>query len=828
MHWSAQETAKRKHPEQIMNSHTRRVERIGLMAWITISLLALSMQPAKATLQLHYTFDEASGDALDTSGVAPTANGTFTANAARTALGSTPSGTGYALDLTGNGALNNWVGVTAANGGSKLDMMQKFTLTIWVNMRSAPANTDRLLGRLSTTPFPGFDFMVGTPNSGALGAGNFKLAMAVDTSSALGSTADTGANGTWRFVALTYDGSLTAQNVRFYTGSTNEAVTQLGNAVTRNAGAVDASPAEFRVGGTAATSSDRTPPAWMDDARVYNTVLTADELEAVRQEVAGPPAEPKILSFGAGEQSGYVTGGSNLVLSASATGQAPLTFRWLRNGGDLPGGIVTTNASIVALSYGLGTAVPELAGTYTLILTNSVGSTTSAPVAFDVTTIFNTKVVSNIWTLLAGSVTYLGTGISERSLAYSPVSANYPGGSLIVPHYAALGNRSIQVINPADGSTGPQLAMSDYATFEMTNGVRGLNMAGAGDDGAIYIGSLTTSATNMPYYLYRYSSDDSATVLPTIAYTGDPGGASYPGLRWGDSMTVRGKGATTEILIAPAGGAAMGSANYPWETNVVALLRTADGTNFTPTVIWVTNAPAGFAALGLAFGPGTNTFYAKNSGYYLRLVEFDVNTGLGWVRQTYDLNAVPLCVTGIGTDATGTQLGAVAVETPDNFRLYRVADPTKDPEMLDQEPFTSDNPNTTGGGMGAVAFGTNGTIYVLDSANGIKAFQLDTNYTQPASFSITGIAARSQRRGRVVACRKRPHLPGPIARCPRPRCLVAGWPAHPGQRLHRHRDQSLSGCAGRQSVLSCRRPVTAICKAYAETPLPPRACLHPD
>jgi hypothetical protein len=101
---------------------------------------------------------------------------------------------------------------------------------------------------------------------------------------------------------------------------------------------------------------------------------------------------------------------------------------------------------------------------------------------------------------------------------------------------------------------------------------------------------------------------------------------------------------------------------------------------------------------------------------------------------------VPLSVSGIGTDATRTQLGGVSVETPDNFRLYRAADSAKDPELLDQEPFASDNPNPTGGGMGAVAFGTNGTIYVLDSANGIKAFEPNLAYTQLAPFRISGIA----------------------------------------------------------------------------------------
>ncbi len=39
-----------------------------------------------------------------------------------------------------------------------------------------------------------------------------------------------------------------------------------------------------------------------------------------------------------------------------------------------------------------------------------------------------------------------------------------------------------------------------------------------------------------------------------------------------------------------------------------------------------------------------------------------------------------------------------------------------------------------------MAFGTNGTIYVLDSANGIKAFEPSATHTPPAAFSISGIA----------------------------------------------------------------------------------------
>jgi hypothetical protein len=414
-----------------------------------------------------------------------------------------------------------------------------------------------------------------------------------------------------------------------------------------------------------------------------------------------------------------------------------LTVAWQRNGVTVPGGLLTANTNVVSTSFTLTNLVPDHAGVYTVVVTNSVGSVTSAPVAIDVTTLFNSDVLTNIWSLEPNSVPFLGTANSERGLAFNPASVVFPNGSLLVPRYVSVSSRSLIVVDAATGAAySPTMALTDLATFDMTNGARGLNMVGATADGVIYVGNLTTSATNVGYYLYRYPSDDYNSALPLIAYSGDPGGPMYAGLRWGETLAVRGTGTGTEVLIAPSGG--MNLTNfYNWETNIVALLRTTDGTNFTPTVIRVTNAPSSFATVGLAFGAG-NTFFAKQHNAPLRFVEYDAASGIGWVKQSYDLNAVPGCVSGIAVNGNVTKLGAVSVETPDNFRYYDITDLTRDPGLLDQEPFLLNYPNVTAGGVGAVAFGTNGTIYVLDSGNGIKVFA-PNSYTPPATFSITGI-----------------------------------------------------------------------------------------
>jgi hypothetical protein len=694
-----------------------KVERNRIAAWIAIGCLALSAQTTKATLLLHYTFDEGSGNALDSSGATPTADGTFTANATRTALGSTPGGTGYALDLTGNGAAFNWVGVTAANGGSKLDVMQKFTLTIWVNMRSAPANTDRLLGRLSTTPFPGFDFMIGTPNSGTLGAGNFKLAMAVDTSSAQGSTADTGADGTWRFVALTYDGSLTSQNVRFYTGGTNTAVTQLGSAITRNAGTVDTTTAEFRIGSTVASGSDRTPPAWMDDARVYNTVLTAEELEAVRQAGGGavdPTRLIPVIDSQPASWSGYA--GAQVSFSVTVSGTAPITQQWYLNGtnaGNMIAG--ETNLTLV-----LTNVTTNMSGNfYSLCASNTNGVAWSTNATLTVVAPYDTGILTPIWTLSTGDRSYLihatGNSPTDRGLSYNPATSN-----LLFTSRGDSGRGPIIVaLDPATGAEKHFLNMSG-----VSGGTFVMNMVRAADDGAVYGANLTTSATTTSYKLYRWENDDSNTVA-VLSFAGDPGyGTAATGLRWGDNLAVRGSGAATQILLAPGSG-----------TNV-ALFTTANGIDSLPTILTISNVPDHFAQYGLAWGPGTNTFWAKNSeSPTLYLVEFDLAAQTGTVLHGY--SGVPTIFRGIAADSTQHWLIGAATENPDTARLYDVSDLTAGPVLTDQELFALHN--STAGQPADATFGGN-RVFVLDPANGIKAFQMNSAIPR---FNITSITVSS-------------------------------------------------------------------------------------
>jgi len=497
-------------------------------------VLAASIGATNAELVLRYNFDEESGDALDT-GLAPAANGLFAGTAAR--INDTPNGSGYALDVAGsNNAVNNYV---AAGNPDKLNNLTGgITLTWWMNLKSLPAQSDRTVEKLSASG--GFGARFGAPSGSTT-----TMALGVNTTSSGAISPAISDLNTWIFCAVTYDGTRTSQNAQWYIGSQTVTVSSPGP-VSYNRGPIVDTPNEFRVGSTKASSVDRTPAAWFDDVRVYNTVLTADEIEQIRIEGGGAaPSIPAVLSFQS-DAVGYLTLGRDVTLTARASGQAPLTALWQRNGVTLPDGMVTADTNMLVLTYTVNDLAPENSGTYSLRVTNALGYATSAPVIIQATTVFSTEVLTNIWTL-DPVYFYLTNNNAERGLAYSSASTYYPAGSLLVAHYYNPSDYGIAVLNAANGNyDGYYLPISDGGSVVIASGTRYLNCLGAADDGSIFVGNLTTSATNAaagPYYLYRYASDNTGA-LPAIAFGGDPGAPNYPGLRWGVIWLCAGPAAT--------------------------------------------------------------------------------------------------------------------------------------------------------------------------------------------------------------------------------------------------------------------------------------------
>jgi len=242
------------------------------------------------SLLAKYDFDEASGDALDT-GSAPAANGTLIGATSRTA--DTPTGTGRAIDFTvppAPGDLN----YVDMGDVAKVDALQSFTLTTWVNLQADPVGNPRLQAKQDVGPdFGGFSWNINTPNEGDKTAGNFKLGLFIGGENGFGfaqTDADTGADGIWKFFAVTYDGTVATNNMIFYQGATDAPLSQFGSTFNVAAGPVASVTAPFQLGHTfAADTANTAPPGFLDDARIYSGILSPEELEAIRQENAPPP-----------------------------------------------------------------------------------------------------------------------------------------------------------------------------------------------------------------------------------------------------------------------------------------------------------------------------------------------------------------------------------------------------------------------------------------------------------------------------------------------------------------------------------------------------------
>ena len=99
------------------------------------------------------------------------------------------------------------------------------------------SDNNRLAAKQAATTFGGFSWnMNATPNSSVVGPDNFRLGLFLGNNVSSGptdfgsafSSDDVDANDKWTFLAVTYDGTLAANNTKFYVGGATTPVTQLG------------------------------------------------------------------------------------------------------------------------------------------------------------------------------------------------------------------------------------------------------------------------------------------------------------------------------------------------------------------------------------------------------------------------------------------------------------------------------------------------------------------------------------------------------------------------------------------------------------------------
>ncbi|HXU77967.1 MAG TPA: immunoglobulin domain-containing protein, partial [Methylomirabilota bacterium] len=296
---------------------------------------------------------------------------------------------------------------------------------------------------------------------------------------------------------------------------------------------------------------------------------------------------PSILTQPATNQ--IVLQGGNFNASATAGGADPLKYQWFFNVTNSVPGATTNRLTVTNVQ-------PADAGNYTLRVTNSFGSITSAIAALTVVPNPHPTAMSLLWSKLPGDFSWLSpTDNSQRGLAYNALSN----------HVLVVSRVGSSLVHVLDGDTGAELRTLDPGIGTIGGGTFDVNMVGVADDGAVYVCNLTLDGPGAHFKLYRYENDDGATA-PTVALDDDPGAGVTD--RWGDTLAVRGAGANTQVLLASRGNGAAGNG-----TNLC-LLTTSDGVNFVPNVLHVATTNVSDLGLGLAFGTGDTAWAKSNDG----------------------------------------------------------------------------------------------------------------------------------------------------------------------------------------------------------------------
>lgn len=258
--------------------------RIALVAAVGLSAVGLHAQ----TLLSHYTLDGAGTDS-GTVGV----NGTLTNQAV---YGASGSGVGtFDKALSTADGTNDFF--SAATGGNAAFGLSAITIALWVNIDSANlTEIDRLVSNI--TGSSGFDFTISkvTVAGGAGGADLFEFSFGFNSTGARVTSADAQyVSDKWLFLAVTYDSGNATNNVNFYSGSEAAGVLLNDTLTSATSGSIAASSSALEIGGTPASTGDRSPAALFNDVRVYSGALSLSQLEAIRVTVIPEPSQYALL-----------------------------------------------------------------------------------------------------------------------------------------------------------------------------------------------------------------------------------------------------------------------------------------------------------------------------------------------------------------------------------------------------------------------------------------------------------------------------------------------------------------------------------------------------
>lgn len=306
-------------------------------------------------------------------------------------------------------------------------------------------------------------------------------------------------------------------------------------------------------------------------------------------------------------------------------------------------------------------------------------------------------------------------GNVERGLAYNPTT-----GNLILVSRSSAGN-GIRIL---DGQTGVDLGGLNQGSGIIGGGnIFAINMVAVADDGAIYVGNLSSS----DFKIYRWASETASE--PTLAYSGAP----LAGARLGDTFDAIGSGASTRLVAGYSNFSATSGSNS------FALFTTTDGVNFSGSHVSVPEDPpaVGDFGLGITF-TDSDTVIGKRVEN-ARVVDIAADGTSGTLVNSFDTDGSTLRPMDFATVAGRPLLAIAEASGVDNdpiararIFIYDISDlslPLAERKILEgsnlpEGAIQKANINGTGQVKFGAINGNVATIYSLVTNNGIQAYQL--------------------------------------------------------------------------------------------------------
>jgi hypothetical protein len=334
---------------------------------------------------------------------------------------------------------------------------------------------------------------------------------------------------------------------------------------------------------------------------------------------------------------------------------------------------------------------------------------------------------SNTWAQIAAATpttNNLDTANDNRGMAFNSFS-----------NQVLVNNKGAHSIFAYDATTGAVVGGVNSNGLSLGNFT--LNKIGVAGDGILYGANLNTSVSSAsaPYKLYSWSNYSQAPYNCFITSATDPIVTTLgTGKRLGDTFAITGGGLGTMILAGVGG------------TNAFALFSTADGINFTPTVLTIPGsqlpAPGSGVEFGLTFFTNNTFLLAPNGGAgVLYLVQFPANFASLSSPVSATILATNTSLTGNFLDlAYNPASGLLATHANATSGIYLYNSPANNFSALAALASGSlsfpTSVGANGNETGDIAIGGPfpGTIFTLDTSAGLQATALVAPAAAAAGF----------------------------------------------------------------------------------------------